>query len=87
MIYHSATANDISRGSFAIQKVRATFAGAHGILTTTAYLRAGTMRSRQNGRNFSLRGFYNSEDASILAHILGVTQEVRRTVVRGIRVC
>ena len=69
-------ANDISRGSFAIQKVRTTFAGAHGILTAAAYLRAGMMRSHQNGRHFSLRGLYNSEDASILARILGVTQEV-----------
>src|ERR1700683_4970953 len=39
------TANDISRGSYAIQKVRTTFAGAHGILTAAAYLRAGMMRS------------------------------------------
>jgi len=67
--------NDISRGSYAIQKVRTTFAGAHGILTAAAYLRAGMMRSHQNGQHFSLRGLYNSEDASILANVLGVTQE------------
>jgi len=67
--------NDISRGSYAIQKVRTTFAGAHGILTAAAYLRAGMMRSHQNGQHFSLRGYYNSEDASILGNILGVTQE------------
>jgi hypothetical protein len=70
-----ATANDISKGSFGIQKVRTTFAGAHGILTAAAYLRAGMMRSRDNGRSFSFRG-HDSEDASILANILGVTQEV-----------
>lgn len=71
------TANDISKGSYAVQKVRTTFAGAHGILTATAYLRAGMMRSQQNGQYFDMRSFYNSEDASILASILGITQEVR----------
>ncbi|EDR03218.1 uncharacterized protein LACBIDRAFT_142837, partial [Laccaria bicolor S238N-H82] len=33
--------NDISKGSYGFHKVRTAFAGAHGILTSTAYLRAG----------------------------------------------
>ncbi|KAG6885875.1 hypothetical protein C0993_008394 [Termitomyces sp. T159_Od127] len=65
--------NDISRGSFAFKKVRQTFAGAHSILTSSAYLTAGILSSRRQGRAFSLRD--ESEELSILSSIMGVTQE------------
>ena len=71
-----SAANDISKGSYAIQKVRTTFAGAHGILTAAAFHRAELMKSRRNGRNFSFGGVHNSESSSILASIVGVTHEV-----------
>jgi non-canonical poly(A) RNA polymerase PAPD5/7 len=69
--------NDISRGTFAIAKVRTTFAGAHGILTAAAYLRAGLISARRNGRSINLRGYFSPDDMSILSSVMGVTQEVR----------
>ncbi|KAG6839850.1 hypothetical protein C0991_011086, partial [Blastosporella zonata] len=65
--------NDISKGSFAFQKVRQTFAGAHSILTSSAYLTAGILTARRNGRSFSLRD--EPEELSILSSVMGVTQE------------
>ncbi|KAF8077561.1 hypothetical protein FPV67DRAFT_1684010, partial [Lyophyllum atratum] len=67
--------NDISKGSFAFQKVRATFAGAHGILTSTAYLIAGILNARRQGRSVSLRDRDKPEELSILSSVMGVTQE------------
>ncbi|KAH7914043.1 hypothetical protein BJ138DRAFT_1133701 [Hygrophoropsis aurantiaca] len=67
--------NDISKGSYGIGKVRQTLAGAHGIMTTTAFLRAGMLSSRREGRSYPLRGHNDPEDMSILSSILGVTQE------------
>ncbi|EGN95678.1 hypothetical protein SERLA73DRAFT_60289 [Serpula lacrymans var. lacrymans S7.3] len=69
--------NDISKGSFGIAKVRQTLAGAHGIMTSTSFLRAGILGSRREGRSYSLRNNHYPEDMSILSSILGVTQEVR----------
>ncbi|KAI0031477.1 hypothetical protein K488DRAFT_23732, partial [Vararia minispora EC-137] len=70
--------NDISKGSFNIGRVRQTFAGAHGILTSRAYMLANILRERRAGRSFSLReGRTNPEENSVLSHILGVTREVR----------
>ncbi|KAF9242103.1 hypothetical protein BU15DRAFT_87016 [Melanogaster broomeanus] len=54
--------NDISKGSYGINKVRQTLAGAYGIMQAT-------------GRSHPLRKETNPEDLSILSSILGVTQE------------
>lgn len=67
--------NDISKGSYGIAKVRQTLAGAHGIMTSMAFLRAGILGARKEGRTYSLRGHREPEDMSILSSILGVTQE------------
>ncbi|KAF9218364.1 hypothetical protein BS17DRAFT_742293 [Gyrodon lividus] len=67
--------NDISKGSYGINKVRQTLAGAYGIMQATAFLRAGILSSRREGRSYSLRKETNPEDMSILSSILGVTQE------------
>jgi non-canonical poly(A) RNA polymerase PAPD5/7 len=69
-------ANDISRGSFGIAKVRTTLAGAYGILSATTYLRAGVLEARREGRLFKLRHKYHSEELSILSTVVGVTLEV-----------
>ncbi|KAF8646922.1 hypothetical protein AX16_007014 [Volvariella volvacea WC 439] len=66
--------NDISKGSFAFSKVRATFAGAYSILTTTAYLRAGMMNARRSGQAVKLRDRYAGEDLSILSSIMHISQ-------------
>ncbi|KAF9065446.1 hypothetical protein BDP27DRAFT_1404788 [Rhodocollybia butyracea] len=72
--------NDISSGSYGFPKVRATFAGAHKILTATAYLKAGILSARQSGRWTSLRpdDAYRPEEMSILSHIIDVTQDWSR---------
>lgn len=48
--------NDISRGSYGFSKVRVTFAGAFNILTSTAFLRAGALSAKRDGRSFLLSG-------------------------------
>lgn len=70
-------ANDISKGSFGFPKVRTAFAGAHSILTATAYIRAGMLHSRRSGRSVRLRDHDDPEDLSILSTVMGITQEVR----------
>lgn len=81
MMSSMSLANDISKGSFGFNKVRTTFAGAHGILTAAAFHRAGLMSSRREGRYVNLRGSDHDdirpEDMSILSTVMGVTQEVR----------
>ncbi|KAH9952027.1 hypothetical protein B0H21DRAFT_10348 [Amylocystis lapponica] len=67
--------NDISRGSYGIVKVRTTLAGAHGIMTAAAYLQAGIISARREGRRVSLRGAEDAGEMSILASVMGVTQE------------
>lgn len=69
------SANDISSGSYNFNKVRTAFAGCHGILTATAYLRAGILSSRRHGQSVRLRSRYEPEDLSILATVMGITQE------------
>jgi len=51
-------------------------AGAYTILTSTAFLHAGLMNSRKEGRYTNLRGRRAPEDLSILSSILGISQEV-----------
>ncbi|CAL1705450.1 unnamed protein product [Somion occarium] len=65
--------NDISRGTYNIMKVRTTLAGAHGIMTAAAYLHAGFISSRRGNRGRDRHD--NPEDLSILASVMGVTQE------------
>jgi non-canonical poly(A) RNA polymerase PAPD5/7 len=74
--YHGA-ANDISKGSYNIARVRQTFAGAYGIMTAAAFMKAKVLNSRRSGRSASLRGYVEPIDLSILSSVLGVTQEVR----------
>jgi DNA polymerase sigma len=76
LTFYSA-ANDVSKGSYGIVKVRTTFAGAFTILTSTAFLHAGLMNSRREGRYTNLRARTAPEDLSILSSILGISQEVR----------
>ncbi|EMD38132.1 hypothetical protein CERSUDRAFT_49354 [Gelatoporia subvermispora B] len=74
--------NDISRGSYGIMKVRATLAGAHNIMLAAAYVQAGILSARREGRYVNLRDISSSEEMSILASVMGVTQEVCDTRVR-----
>ncbi|KAG1734310.1 hypothetical protein EDB19DRAFT_1639124 [Suillus lakei] len=69
------SSNDISKGSYGIAKVRQTLAGAHGIMTSMSFLRAGILGARREGRTYPLRRHGEPEDMSILSSILGVTQE------------
>ena len=70
-------ANDISKGTFGIMRVRQTFAGAHSILTSRAYMLAQILGQRRDGRAVSFRGGrHDAEELSVLSHVLGVTQEV-----------
>ncbi|KAJ7264869.1 hypothetical protein B0H12DRAFT_1101213 [Mycena haematopus] len=67
--------NDISSGSYNFQNVKRNLAGAHEILTSVIYLRAGILEARRDGHAFSLRDHYEAADMSILSSVLGVTQE------------
>ncbi|KAJ7286498.1 hypothetical protein C8J57DRAFT_665057 [Mycena rebaudengoi] len=67
--------NDISAGSYNFQNVRKNLAGAHEILTSTIYLRAGILEARRGGQSVRLRDHYEPSDMSILSSVLGVTQE------------
>jgi len=67
--------NDVSKGSYGIVKVRTTFAGAFTILTSTAFLHAGLINSRKEGRYTNLRARTARADLSILSSILGIPQE------------
>ncbi|KIK46541.1 hypothetical protein CY34DRAFT_75895 [Suillus luteus UH-Slu-Lm8-n1] len=69
------SSNDISKGSYGIAKVRQTLAGAHGIMTSMSFMRAGILGARRGGRTYPLRRHGEPEDMSILSSILGVTQE------------
>jgi hypothetical protein len=74
---YRGAANDISKGSYNIVRVRQTFAGAYGIMTAAAYMKAGVLNARRSGRSTSLRGYVDPTDLSILSSVLGITQEVR----------
>ena len=45
-------------------------------MTSMAFLRAGILSARREGRTYPLRRHEEPEDMSILSSILGVTQEV-----------
>ncbi|KAJ4478411.1 hypothetical protein J3R30DRAFT_3481689 [Lentinula aciculospora] len=70
--------NDISSGSYGFAKVRATFAGAHSILTATAYLKAGILSARRSGQTTKLRpdDYYRLEEMSLLSHIIDINQDI-----------
>jgi non-canonical poly(A) RNA polymerase PAPD5/7 len=67
--------NDISKGSYQFPKVRTTFAGAYGILLSTAYYRAGVMNAKRDGHYTRIHDEDRAEDISILASIIGIPQE------------
>ncbi|KAI0748435.1 hypothetical protein C8Q80DRAFT_1104159 [Daedaleopsis nitida] len=67
--------NDISRGSYNFMRVRTTLAGAHGIMTAAAFAQASIISARREGRTVRLRPTTEPEDMSILASVMGVTQE------------
>ncbi|KAF7979571.1 hypothetical protein HWV62_41856 [Athelia sp. TMB] len=69
------SSNDISRGSFAVAKVRSTFAGAFQILASAAVNRASILRNTRDGNSFIFQGYEHPEEGSILSAIIGVTQE------------
>lgn len=70
-------ANDISRGSYNIAKVRTTFAGAFSIMTSKAYNHANIISARRERRYVHLQSRSDPEELSILGSVMGVTQEVR----------
>ncbi len=51
-------------------------AGAYGILTSTAYTKAGIINARRTGEALRLRERYDAADLSILSSIMNVPQEV-----------
>lgn len=69
-------ANDISRGTYNIARVRQTLRGAFEIMTAAAYMHAGIISSRRDGRRIQLMARSHPEELSILASVMGVTQEV-----------
>ncbi|KAJ3965614.1 hypothetical protein EV361DRAFT_966740 [Lentinula raphanica] len=83
--------NDISSGSYAFPKVRATFAGAHQILTATAYLKAEMLSARKTRASYRDRDrdrararvdddddydYYRPESLSVLRHVVDITQDI-----------
>ena len=56
--------------------MRTTLAGAHGIMTAAAYAQASIISARREGRTVRLRSTTEPEELSILASVMGVTQEV-----------
>lgn len=60
--------------------MKQTFAGAFEIMSAATFLRAQIINSRRRGEYVDLRGGgqseLNPEDMSILASVMGVTQEV-----------
>jgi non-canonical poly(A) RNA polymerase PAPD5/7 len=81
----SREANDISRGSYHVFKVRQTLRGAYEIMTASAYAQAGILHAQKAGRTHSLRGGgrCRPEEMSILSKLIGVTQEVSDDVDDG----
>ncbi|KAJ3766790.1 hypothetical protein FB446DRAFT_793777 [Lentinula raphanica] len=83
--------NDISSGSYAFPKVRATFAGAHQILTATSYLKAEMLSARKTRASYRDRDhdrararvdddddydYYRPESLSVLRHVVDITQDI-----------
>ena len=92
----NASANDISSGSYAFHKFRASFARAHQILTATAYLKAEMLSARKTRASYRDRDrdrararvdddddydYYRPESLSVLRHVVDITQDVRFFVV------
>ncbi|KAF8516959.1 hypothetical protein BU17DRAFT_92345 [Hysterangium stoloniferum] len=73
------TANDVSKGSYNIERVRRTLAGAHEVLTAAAFMRARVLTAKARGEYTSLRGSGGGareyDNQSILSSVIGVTQE------------
>ncbi|KAI0693342.1 hypothetical protein BC835DRAFT_1406809 [Cytidiella melzeri] len=69
------SSNDISRGSFAIARVRTSLSGAFSMLTSTAYQRTESISSRRQKRYYPLQSQLDPESMSIISSVMGVTQE------------
>ncbi|KAF7295701.1 hypothetical protein MIND_01110500 [Mycena indigotica] len=67
--------NDISSGSYNFHNVRQNLAGAHDILLTAVFSKAGILAARKKGTATLLRAEYESGDMSILSAMLGVDQK------------
>jgi non-canonical poly(A) RNA polymerase PAPD5/7 len=81
-----ATANDISRGSHGILRVKSTFSGAYEVLTSRLYIRAEGIARRRSAGGASHKRFDERDgrgedvsEMSILVGIMGVTAEVSLT--------
>jgi len=75
------TANDVSRGSYGIMKVKKTLAGAFEVLSSTMCVRAGQIKPRRSARHNNFRssspedGPFYDEAMSILGSVMGMTDE------------
>ncbi|KAJ7073779.1 Nucleotidyltransferase [Mycena amicta] len=67
--------NDISSGSYNFYNVRQNLAGAHDLLLTAVYTKAGILAARKSGTAKLLRDGYDARDMSILSAMLGVDQK------------
>lgn len=81
----TSTANDVSKNSFNMPRVRKTLAGAHEILTATAFMRCRVLMSNPHFRGGHRNSQYSQEE-SILSCILSVTPEVGFIYFRVIRI-
>lgn len=77
---HVLPANDVSKNSFNITRIRKVMAGAHEVLTAAALTRSRILISKARGEYTSLRSSHNrtreDDHQSILGSVMGVTQEV-----------
>ncbi len=78
-------ANDISRGTYGIAKVRTTLAGAYNIMAAAMYMHATYISARRERRYVRLQDRVHPEDMSILSSVMGVTQEVSVTDMKPLR--
>jgi non-canonical poly(A) RNA polymerase PAPD5/7 len=69
--------NDITTGSFGIRQVRATFSGAYEMLQAKLFERAEQISGKKSGRYTAA---WDPEEMSILTAIMGVTKEVRQSI-------
>lgn len=83
MITDHESANDISKNSFNMFRVRKTLAGAHEILSATAFMRGRILTAKERGEYINLGGSLRKtyDNPSILSSVMGVTQEVRGLLV------
>lgn len=78
-------ANDVSKNSFNMPRVRKTLAGAHEILTATAFMRCRVLMSNPRFRGGHRNSHYSQEE-SILSCVLSVTPEVGLIYFKVVRI-